>query len=467
MGLFCGSRIFRKNGKFYILKAEDVIYPTEEDIEQKLPIFYGFDAMCRLTGLQGIGQPAPMEPEQQLQASGWILGHQASMVPNKKRKMDTTPLFTPNQIAEALFRPLITFVRCHPHADVTIGLMCDVSADVPKEKYAVQVKRTRSASARPYQVDLNAQKVAITTEGLCIDEKSPQPIDMYAMMATRPLRPHLYAFLRKWILTRKWKINFTLIFDADFPEVGHMAYQYNIKADQETEEVEVPHSQTGEGEISALVWGLRFKDTHLVQLHSGDLDMLALLLIHGHKFKHPVRGHLCGKYSIDYRHAVNVLKEQDFLWQDIVMGAIMLGTDYVVKKLVTHRANDHSVFEAARTWRLINNNNMLLDLALNCDIHRVSDILTAANNVFREDRKMTKKGESLDLSQFPPPVTHSRIAKRIQFNGWALQKFRVNLTEKGLAQILFNLRYWTQLIMKVADKDTVVDIDVKNPIEDQ
>jgi hypothetical protein len=269
----------------------------------------------------------------------------------------------------------------------------------------------------------------ISDTGLKIGDTPCVPIDMFSLMSTRPLRPLFYQYLRDWIARHAWPHKFTLIFDADFPVGGHQAFRYDINPGTPFKEHVVPHSGAGEGEISALIWALRMKETHMVQLHSGDLDMLALALIHGSKFKYDLKASLCGRYTISYREAVANLEKDWFIWQDVVLGAIMLGTDFVTKNLVTHRAGTDAVFEASRALRVIAKTDDVLSIITNSDLYHLGSILTAANNVPKEEKK-TKTGN-----------VQQRI---IQWNG-SISKNCVAVTEIGRCQVQFNLKYWFAL----------------------
>lgn len=432
MGLLCGSRVFRKGGLLNILRESDVIIPTQEDIESKRPIFYAFDAMCKLTGLRGIGPPAGKNSSSGIDR--WIL-------PGAKRACEEAPdVYSPRQIAESLFRPLEVFVACHPHTHVTIGLMCDVGSDVPKEKHALQKHRTRKSSVVPYDVD--GKSCEITDEGLVIGSQDPVLLNMYSLMATRSVRPQLYAYFRQWIQQHQWRNKFTLIFDADFPGLGHQAFSFDILPGVEPEEKVVDHSQTGEGEISALVWALRYRDTHFVQLHSGDLDLLVLMIIHGHKFKYPIRSVLCGRYVADYVEILAVLATHHLTKDDLVIGSMMLGTDFISKKELSHRAYSNSVFDAVRTWRLLSSDPPLLRIK-NCNRQHLSEVMTVANNMHKNDIRWAKAGKTAYVPDYPPPVMHSRILKQMQMGG--CKKYRVEISLLGLQQLYFNMQYWTLL----------------------
>jgi hypothetical protein len=402
MGLFCGSSVFKKDGgKFGLLENNKYVCQSAE----RVPVFLAFDAMCRLTGLRGVVGKRPRE------------------------EMEEDAKFYPSEIATALFAPLVEFVKCHPDTDVTIAVICDASTDVPIEKRATQIKRATSSSFHPYEIDTKTQHCEFVDAGLKVDDAPCMMIDMYSLMSTRTLRPYFYQYLRDWITKQVWAQKFTLIFDAEFPIGGHQAFTYAINPSCEVKEQSVPHSGTGEGEISAVVWGLRRKDTHFVQLHSGDLDMLGLTLIHGNKFKYDLKASLCGRYTISYREAVENLGKDGFLWQDVVLGAIMLGTDFVQKNLVTHRAGTEAVFEAARALRVIANTEDVIQIITNSDLFHLSSILTAANNVLKEEKK-TKTGN---------------VLQRITQWGGCVSKNRVTITEEGRSQVQFNLKYWFAL----------------------
>jgi hypothetical protein len=430
MGLLCGSRVFRKGGLFHILQDASVIFPTESDLESRRPIFYAFDAMCKLTRLRGLGAPIVEAPNI---INRWFLpGFEP---PAKKHKEDPTKkclhTYKPSQIAEALFLPLEVFVACHPHANVTIGLMCDVRDEVPKEKHALQELRTRQSAVSPYDVD--GRPTCITNEGLIIGEDHPISIDMCALMATRSIRPQLYRYLRDWIMNHKWRNSFTLIFDADFPDIGHHAFSFEIHPNQVPIETTVVHSGTGEGEISALVWALRHRETHSVQLHSGDLDLLALMILHGHKFTFPVRAVLCEKHVANYSDIVQILESQQFSKDDLILGSIMLGTDFVSKKELTHRCNPRAVFDAVRTWRLLDPDANMLERIQKCDREYVSKVMTIANSI-------RKKDKCLEMTNV---TIHAQIMQQLHQQKSATNQ--VEITENGVAQLLFNLQYWTNL----------------------
>jgi hypothetical protein len=323
--------------------------------------------------------------------------------------------------------------------------MCDASKDVPIEKKATQIKRMQSSSFSPYEFDHGTQKAHISEEGLIIDDKVPVLLDMFALMATRSLRIYLYEYFRNWIVHKKWTCKFTLIFDAEFPLIGHQAFRYEIEPGAIIKEESVVHSGTGEGEISALVWALRVKETHSVQLHSGDLDMLALVLLHGHRFKNDLKASLCSRYIFSYREARSEIESSGFTCEDVVLGAVMLGTDFVTKKLVSHRANTFSVFEAARSARLIYKTNDILELLDECDALLLSQMLTAANNVYREDIQAEKLGKTVKICTFSNPVIHHRIIHWIERRQQEMKKFRVNITDEGLMQIKFNINYWVNV----------------------
>lgn len=423
MGLFCGSAMFcsEERGKFPILKRSRCVAPSDEELELKVPIFISFDAMCRLTGLQGNRD----------REFGFARGSLREQKVNGKRSREDVdnqnvrPSYPTDELVEALFEPLLELVRYHDYTEVTIALICDASEDVPIEKMATQKSRASSTSFRPYAVDTKRQSVQICDEGLSIDCEKPFPIDMFSLMATRSLRPYLYRYFRTWIMKKQdWDCPLTLLFDAEFPEDGHMAYEYRITPNKFPTERCVQHSGTGEGEVSAMVWSLRFRDTHSVQLHSGDLDMLAIALLHGDKFKHDLKALLCSRFVFEYQFASHQLGTMGFSCFDIVLGSIMLGTDFVTKKLITHRANKHSVFEAARTVRtLMMDSGGKEDFDPLTKLNRmtpkdVGTILTVAHRAFVEaDKKQKEKKNHMDNHMGDCMVVHRRIQEMLYEHG--------------------------------------------------
>jgi hypothetical protein len=416
MGLLCGSKVFRKGGIFNILKPQRVIFQNQ--LEKHLPIFYAVDVMCELTALRGIE-----ECTVSTMLDKWL-------VPGTKRKspdISCENSHRPCQLAEALFRPLEMFVRCHSHTSVTVGLMCDVQAKVPVEKHKLQRLRAQKRSVESY--DVNSQTCIITDDGLIIGDCLPQKVNMLKLMCTRSLRSELYRYLRAYLQKRVWSVDFTLIFDADFPVIGQTAFSYEIKSKEIPTETVIPHSDVGEGEISAMKWALRYKDTHSVQLHSGDLDMLALLLIHGHRFTYPVRALLCKRYVADYLNIKDILESKSFTLEDVIVGSLMLGTDFVSKKEVSHRCNPQVAFYTARSWRLISQVPVQQRLE-NCNLEKLSRILTCSNGVFKEKKETAT------------PV-HSQIIRKLEVGDY--QKHKVYITPVGLDQLTFNYNYWMNL----------------------
>ena len=430
MGLLCGSATFTKPlGKFELLSIGQYV---SMDTSSTVPVLLAMDAMCRLTGLQG-RRDVPCSEE---------------LNKNGKRGLSCDrPVFPTHEIATAFFRPLLDFVKCHQHTQVTIAIMCDVCADVPLEKAPTQQKRARVGSYQPYAIDVTEQKVQITDQGIVVDGAEPMAIDMAALMSTRALRPYLYQYIRAWIPAHHWTHGFALIFDGEFPHLGHQAFVYEIQPGRRPVESVAEHSGTGEGEISAMIWALRMKDTHRVQLHSGDLDMLALALMHGDKFRYDLAAILCGRYTFSYRSALVDLQTRGFLWQDVILGAILLGTDFVMKKLVTHRAGTWAIFEGVRSMRITSQTTCLLEL-VNISRLTLGKTLTAANNIAHERKQLgngSPRGAVVSQTEHCDPTIHRDIVDWLRRRPGGLQPRKVDVTEDGMRQVKFNVRYWTTL----------------------
>jgi hypothetical protein len=247
-----------------------------------------------------------------------------------------------------------------------------------------------------------------------------------------------------------WTHACVLVFDGEFPLLGHQAFSFDIQPGLPPVETLVENSGTGEGEISAMIWALRMKDSHRVQVHSGDLDMLALVLLHGDKFQYDLTAVLCGRYTFSYRAAVLDIQKRGFIWQDVVLGAILLGTDFVVKKLVTHRAGTWVAFEGARSVRIGSHTTCLLELVDAISRLTLGATLTAANNIAHERKgRGSPPGDTVSQTDCCDLTIHRDIANWLQRRPGGLQPRNVEVTEEGFQQVKFNVRYWATLGGKV------------------
>lgn len=383
MGLHAGSAVFLD---FLPILQPASFVPNDDDVST--PVLMSWDVMSYLTASKGCYSVVPFA------VPGNNPPVRANFTENQKGTLG-------NHLCGLLVN-IDTFAKCHKNRqNIRVVLVCDSSTLVPAEKKREQAKR--SANRTRFQ-----EGCVVTPKGLVLDQGVETRLDnMYQFMGTREMRKNLYAYLYTLILAFPWSTDFDLVFEAGFSH-GPRSFEFQLGPQKPARVQAVEHSGQGEGELGALKWALKFAESHEVQLHSGDLDMLLLALIHGHKFQYDLKAVICNRYLFSYRDAAKCLADQNLCVYTVVLASLMLGTDFVEKKQTTHRGGSTAVFKAVDDWKKsLDNSASFWEHFEKTSAAQWTTVLTNAN-------QKLKKSTSA----------------------------KIQTTELGLAQVRFNWNYW-------------------------
>lgn len=384
MGLHAGSVVFID---FLPILKQASFVPNDDGATT--PVLLSWDVMSYITASKGCYSVVPFA------VPGITPPFRANFSENKNGTLG-------NHLCGLLVK-IHTFVRCHTNRqNIRVVLVCDSSTLVPAEKKREQAKRSINRSG--FQ-----EGCVMTPKGLVLDQGVETKLDnMYQFMGTREMRKNLYSYLYTLILAFPWSINFDLVLEAGFSH-GPCSFEFQL-GPQPARVQAVEHSGQGEGELGALKWAIKFAESHEVQLHSGDLDMLLLALIHGHKFKHDLHAVICNRYLFSYRDAVKCLEEKTLCVDTVVLASLMLGTDFVEKKQTTHRGGSVVVFNGVDDWKKsLDNSASFLEHFENTSAAQWTTVLTNANQKLKKSTSASCK---------------------------------IHTTELGLEQVRFNWNYW-------------------------
>lgn len=397
MGLHTGSETFRT----YLPILKNAAFVPENDTSSTGPIFYGWDLMTHLTSAKG--------------SWNWVNLYSDFGTPDRyvENKFGTL-----GNILTSVLSELNTFVKCHTHREeIVVVLACDSSSLVPPEKAREQAKRSRKQMGGTYEGNELKQVLQGSYE-----------VEMYKLMATRPLRKHVFEYLHHLVFRFPWSATFKLFFEAQFSEVGPRAYEYSIFPNEPVHFRLAEHSNKGEGEMGILAWAMKYKRTHEIQLHSGDLDVLALCLLHGDQFQFDLKALLCRRFIFSFENSLPVLSANGLCPETVVLASLFLGTDFVEKSQSSFRAGHQVVFEGVKLWKeyFYQESGTFAQNLEETSPETWSRIFTVSNQFLKRKKVID---ESIRSPLFDPQ--HE------------LQSFKVVTTQTGMEQIRFNWRYWT------------------------
>lgn len=277
--------------------------------------------------------------------------------------VDGEKSFRADDIADSLLGNFERFASAHASrfsGKVTICLAFDKAGSIPPEKLELQSQRVAGSKTLPYEVDPASQKLRVVDAGLCIDGAAPVPIDMDRLCLTRPLRPFFYRYLAERAALRVWGLPLRLILDAEFSSVEgkpgdgveDQVWTFDVPAKDSVARLvrAGPEFRVGEGEITAVLWALRFRRTHHCQVWSGDSDLIPMLLLHGREFSFSLTSVLSQAYVFVFSEARKVLAKEGVTAETFLAAVSLIGTDYTKKKHGFHRVPTECIWAAARRW---------------------------------------------------------------------------------------------------------------------
>ena len=234
-------------------------------------------------------------------------------------------------------------LQAHPGCTkVCFILAVDFESGVPTEKASERKKR--AATSRTQNYDLEAFE-ALVPDGIRCRGQAVEPLDMNRLMSTRSLRAAFYAYWRDWLERTHppvW-MRAPLWFDGGPGLVWH----YDPSDAKVHSEPDALSSQAGEGEVGAVVWGLRAQQhNRAVWLWSGDTDLVVIALMHAPSMTVPWVVHFADRLYCD---PVRVWRRWSSEAQSVgpctrLLSLLSLGNDYVDKKLVLHGVHTDCVW---------------------------------------------------------------------------------------------------------------------------
>lgn len=280
---------------------------------------------------------------------------------------DTRPTYTykTQDLADTFLAKYETFAKAHARiftGGVTLCLVFDKAGAMPPEKHTLQKERVDRDKSEVYNIDPTTQSVHFVDTGMVVDGAPPVAINMTRLCLSRSLRPYFYTYLAERAAKRKWSTQVRLILDAEFADFTNPTAPPRgcVRVlDVRSERIEQPtmHSfkpafAAGEGEVGAMLWGLEFSRSHHCQIWSGDSDMLALMILHGHRFVFSLTAVLSNRYLFRYRSAVQEMHAHGLTQEQFLLAAAVTGTDYTssVKSLTLARVPDKLIWTSVRRW---------------------------------------------------------------------------------------------------------------------
>lgn len=256
---------------------------------------------------------------------------------------------------------------------------------VPLEKTMCQKKR--QGSGPQTQAYPREHFQLIDDLGLLYNDGSYQPFSPIRLLQTRWLRPYLYTYMIYWLidnLSSLAQVYTTCWFD--FGTTGVLRLHRNepeYMSDQVTrrtsvrsriyrkmfrtnswsshcislyESSPVPFHTYGEAEVACFAWALSYApNAACVHILSGDFDCIGLALTLKSKFKHCVLRISIVTQKDIYRTEHSPLPPLSRMDEPLLslLKVLVLGTDYIDKKLVFHCFRENAVLQACEfTWTL-------------------------------------------------------------------------------------------------------------------
>lgn len=414
MGLKCGTSVLLQGGWFPVLEPQQAFAPSNHH-----KCLYMVDVMCGLTGLQ-----APRLP--------WNWGDLDPDRIQYRPRLDF--------LLAGWFDHICQILRRNRDRDIVLGLVFDITQNVPSRKHLLQKQRS-DLSRDLYELPEECC-IRFDARGLIINERELVPARMAACMATRWMRPALFRYIRDFLVAQQWptsenevRILMDMEICTELPmkrgsasQRSSAIYTCNNGALQHDDDLQV--GAYGEAEVSVLAWGLHFAATHEVHLASGDLDIIPLAWLNGHRFQHGLVTWIGHKYVCSYRRALDMSRElHDTDLRNIALGLMILGTDYIDKRQLCHGVGSNAALEAIRflkrsDYAIEQDNGNLLGRTL----HLVQTIV-------RRNKK--------EWADCKTPLSRDQLLQRYR-NIRIPAKCLV--TAIGFEQLQWNLNYWTDVV---------------------
>ena len=310
---------------------------------------------------------------------------------------------------------------------VRFVLAVDFEAGVPVEKAAERQKRAAASKMLPYDV---TRFVRLEAGGIRFqDQDAPEELDLGRLMCTRSLRVHFYRFWRTWMeeAVLDW-LTAPLWFDGG----PGLVWRYDPKTQRVTREADKLSSQAGEGEVSAVVWGLRAQ-THspTVWVGSGDTDLMAIALMQAAHMTVPWVVNFAGRL---YGHPRQVWRRWGAQAERHMVALLAMGTDYVDKKPTLHGVHTDCIWSEEEEEEGTTSAS-----ALPRQLRDMDSYDTWLRQVYTRELHRAKNAGPI-IETMSAVQIRQKLMKRKAMK-WPTADDR----ETGREQLVFNWQYWTTL----------------------
>jgi hypothetical protein len=287
-------------------------------------------------------------------------------------------VYAPATIYESVVDPILNWIACEPFFH-TYVLVFDKPSCMPLIKQIVQVGRDSSRKSHPYPMppltDGFTTEVVIDDFGLrvcTVDTMNNNKrrifshdahINMCRLMATRPARTAMYAYVANRLQQDTRMHGYQMIVDYD----QYGPYLLTPPGPSESGKgnlgeracVTKLSNQCGEGEVAAVRIALHFAQTHHVLVSSGDSDLFAISLPFVDRFRYSFFVGLRRPLYFNMRRVPTVLEENNWSLKSLLLACILNGTDFVDRSRWIYRipkktlfAAVHHIVDKCRQWPL-------------------------------------------------------------------------------------------------------------------
>jgi hypothetical protein len=287
-------------------------------------------------------------------------------------------VYAPATIYESVVDPILNWIACEPFFH-TYVLVFDKPSCMPLIKQIVQVGRDSSRKSHPYPMppltDGFTTEVVIDDFGLrvcTVDTMNNNKrrifshdahINMCRLMATRPARTAMYAYVANRLQQDTRMHGYQMIVDYD----QYGPYLLTPPGPSESGKgnlgeracVTKLSNQCGEGEVAAVRIALHFAQTHHVLVSSGDSDLFAISLPFVDRFRYSFFVGLRKPLYFNMRRVPTVLEENNWSLKSLLLACILNGTDFVDRSRWIYRipkktlfAAVHHIVDKCRQWPL-------------------------------------------------------------------------------------------------------------------
>lgn len=422
--------------------------PLEVIVQRGSPVAIIFDAMTCLFRLHPT-------------ATTFEVGSETYTTPRKSgiASQTTIATYAPADIYNVFAQKLLLMVS--PYAtkyDVTLVIVFDKSTLVVPEKADLQSKRTAATPIPPYPCP-DDKDILHTSQfldhGLVLDPKhNSDAINVHPrrIMCTRWLRPFWFDYLTRCLSADSRFAGIELLVDyaCDGP--------YELRNDAVIKRPELS-VLCGEGEVAGMALCYMYAPTHHVQLWSGDSDVIALGLMHGHYISDTfvvtimgVGGGTC--QSMLPARVGSDLRLQGWSMASLCLALMINGTDYIDKSKLLYYINTgcimHAVRDVVRPTDSHEGDMALVRQICGCSLsfHRliVRILSTHYHGKERNPALMTMTWNAPLVSDIPTMSTQDLERRRVvRSSGRVVGIPKNQAVEENRQQTAFNWNYWYSL----------------------